>query len=107
MNFLLDTNILVGMVRSKKRSGLIKFLNPNTELLYISVATEAEIRSFAIKSNWGASRLNALDEILDDLIIIDIVQSYMNIYAQIDSFPQRSNPAFTNYNFNTPQTWQK
>lgn len=107
MNLLLDTNILIGLVRSKNPKSLLKYLNPDNQLLYISVATEAEIKSFSVKSNWGANRLNKLDEVLDYVIIVDIVQSYVNVYAQIDSFSQRLNPAFTNYNFNTPRNMGK
>lgn len=107
MNLLLDTNILIAVTRSRNVAGLMKFINPQNVAAYISVVSEAEIRSFAIKNNWGAIRLTALASFLDQLRIIEIDQSHVTTYAQIDSFSQRLNPNFSKYNFNTPRNMGK
>ena len=105
--FLLDTNILVNILRAKDISGLIQFINPDNALLYISVATEAEIKSLAIRNNWGPNRKTALDTFLDQINIVEINQLCVNSYAEIDAYSQRLNPAFEVYNFDTPRNMGK
>jgi tRNA(fMet)-specific endonuclease VapC len=107
MSIVIDTNILIAIVRSKNATALTKYLGVSQQRVYVSIVTEAEIKSFAIKNNWGRSRLNILEEFLEDVNIIEVDRSYVNIYAQIDSFSQRLNPNFTSYNFNTPRNMGK
>ncbi len=107
MALVLDTNILLNIVRSKNRARLIRYFNPNKTLMYISVVTEAEIRSLSIRNKWTLKRLNALSEVLEDVQVIEIDQSHVISYAEIDSFSQRLNPNFTNYKFNTPRNMGK
>ena len=49
MNLLLDTNILVFISRTKDTDSFVDFINPENATLYISVASEAEIKSIALK----------------------------------------------------------
>jgi len=107
MSIVLDTNILITIARSKNTPALIEYLGVSRQRVYISIVTEAEIKSFAIKNKWGQSRLNVLEEFLEDVNIIDVDRSHVTTYAQIDSFSQRLNPNFTNYNFNTPRNMGK
>lgn len=53
MHLLFDTNILLAIVRSRNYAGVINFLNPENRLVYVSVASEAEIKSIAKRSDWG------------------------------------------------------
>lgn len=57
MNLLFDTNILLAIIRSKDSDGIIEFLNPKNKAMYVSVASEAEIKTIARKANWGVSRV--------------------------------------------------
>lgn len=107
MNLILDTNILIALVRSKNINDLHAFINPDQKKLYISIVTEAEIRSFSIRNQWGVGRMDILESFLDEVGIIDINQSLIKVYVEIDSFSQRSNAAFTNYNFSSPRNMGK
>lgn len=97
MNLLLDTNIILNIVRAKDYHGIIHFINPNDFPLYISVVSEAEIKSIAIQNNWGVKRKNILDQFLEEVYIIEINQLYVTIYAEIDSYSQGRNTNFPDY----------
>lgn len=107
MNILLDTNIIISLVRAKNFNAIINFINPSNSLLYISVVSEAELKSLALRNNWGLNKRNLLDSILDQLNIIDVDKFYVNIYAEIDAYSQRLNPKFENYPFDTPRNMGK
>lgn len=38
MNLLLDTNILLYIIRAKDIKGIIDFINPDNSVIYISIA---------------------------------------------------------------------
>jgi|SRR3569833_652476 len=107
MNFLLDTNIILNITRSKDIHGIIRFLNPDNSPLYISVVSEAEIKSIAFRKKWGANRLDRLNAFLEGCHIVDVDQLFVNIYAEIDAYSQRSNPNFELYPFDTPRNMGK
>ena len=107
MNLLLDTNIILNIVRSRDFAGVINFVNPDNSPIYLSIVSEAEIKSLAIKNNWGINRRTILDNFLDQVNIVEINQSYVNIYTQIDTYSQRVNPSFENYSFDTPRNMGK
>ena len=96
MNFLLDTNIIVFMLRSPDGIAQIErdypfFSSENNAI--ISVITIGEIKSLAIRNKWGAKKLNTLDQILQKLIITDInIQPLIDKYAEIDNFSQGTLP---------------
>jgi len=89
MNLLFDSNIILAIVRSKNYDEIINFLNPDNDPVYISVVSEAEIKSIAIQNNWGANRRNKLEDFLDLVNIIEVNQIYINTYAEIDSYSQK------------------
>lgn len=91
MNLLFDTNILIAILRSRNYDGIVNFFNPERKLVYISVATEAEIKSIALRLKWGEQRMRRLDNFLAEIIIIDINQNYINSYIEIDTYSQRIN----------------
>lgn len=107
MNLLFDTNIILTVVRSNNYAEIINFLNPNNDPIFISVVSEAEIKSIAIQNNWGANRRNKLDEFLDRVNIIEVNQLYINTYIQIDSYSQHKNPAFAEYSFSSSRNMGK
>ena len=107
MNILLDTNILVFLTRSKNFDDLINFINPQDALIYISVVTDAEIRSLALRKNWGIGRIELLENFLSRINIIDVNQLLTQAYVGIDAYSQRENPNFTSYSFTTPRNMGK
>jgi len=104
---LLDTNILLNIVRLGDFKGVMQFINPYNEVIYISVVSEAEIRSISLKNKWGEKRQDILYNFLSEINIVEINQSYVNIYAEIDSYSQRANPSFHTYQFDTPRNMGK
>jgi len=107
MNLLLDTNVILNIIRAKDVAAITNFINPHGSLIYISVVSEAEAKSLAIRNKWGTNRLNHLNNFLDTVTIIDVNQLSVNIYADIDAYSQRLNPAFENYPFETPRNMGK
>ncbi len=106
-NILLDTNIILNIIRADDFRDATRFVNPENLLLYISVVSEAEIRSIALRGKWGTKRLTILDYFLDKVHIIDVNKPLVSIYSEIDAYSQRLNPNFQNYGFDTPATWVK
>jgi len=107
MTLLLDTNIILNITRSKDIDGIIDFVNPDNSPLYISVVSEAEIKSIAFRKKWGANRLDILNGFLESCQIVDVTQTFVNIYAGIDAYSQRLNPNFETYPFDTPRNMGK
>lgn len=92
MNYILDTNILLTYLRETEITKKIeKEYNPldkeNTAI--ISVVSVGEIKSIAIRNNWGNKKLKTLDEFLNTFLIADInVKSIIERYAEIDAYSQ-------------------
>jgi tRNA(fMet)-specific endonuclease VapC len=107
MNLLLDTNIILFINRAKDIPGIIRFINPDNAPFYLSIVSEAEIRSFAIRKKWGIKRLDLLNGFLDEADIIEVNQSLVKTYTEIDNYSQRLNPNFENYPFDTPRNMGK
>jgi len=107
MNLLYDTNIILMVIRAKDYPGILYFLNPEDISVYISIVSEAEIRSLAIRKKWGTVRLDLLNNFLDQVQIVDVNDLSVNIYAEIDTYSQRLNPKFAEYPFNTPRNMGK
>ncbi len=106
-NILLDTNIIVAIVRAKDDKGLLKLISPDNSKIYISIVSEAEIRSLAIRNRWGSNKLRFLEGFLNGVTIVDITPVFVAIYAEIDAYSQRQNPDFERYSFNTSRNMGK
>ena len=107
MNILVDTNILLNMVRVKRNDKLESFINPNQVSIFTTVANEAEAKSIGIRNGWGIEKFLKLDTVLETMDVIEITQSYIQTYVEIDTFSQRSNRNFLNYDFDTPRNMGK
>lgn len=107
MNLLFDTNIILTLIRSNNYDNIIGSINPANVPVYISVVSEAEIKSIAIQNNWGINRRNKLNLFLDNVNIVEISQIFVNTYTEIDSYSQCRNPAFVDYPFSTPRNMGK
>lgn len=107
MNILLDTNIVLQIVRTKNRKKLTSVINPNDNTFYISVVIEAELKSIAVRNKWNQKRMTDLDEFLGGVRIVDVSQMLVQAYIEIDTYSQRQNPNFTEYDFDTPRNMGK
>jgi len=107
MGLLFDTSILIAIVRAANHPDLIRFLNPKSSQVYISIVSEGEIKCLALQNKWGPSKISILDRLLDEIIITDITNIAINTYSQIDSYSQLRNPGFKKYPFKTPRNMGK
>ncbi len=96
MDYLLDTNIVLNLIRESPLSKQLKTdyqLFKSPQRLFVSVVVEGELESLALQNQWGKTKLNDLTHYLDNLIIVDIrVQSIIKRYAEIDAFSQNKLP---------------
>ena len=107
MNLIFDTNILVCLVRAVDINAILQFLNPQNNFIYISVVSEAEVKSLALQNRWGINRQDVLNHFLNQVTILDVNQINVNISTQIDAYSQIKNPNFLNYPFDTPRNMGK
>jgi tRNA(fMet)-specific endonuclease VapC len=107
VNILLDTNIILNLIRADNYGGLMRFINPENARIYVSVASEAEIRSLAIRKKWGPIKIDFLEEFLSRINIVDINRFFISTYAQIDAYSQCQNSDFDSYPFKTPRNMGK
>jgi tRNA(fMet)-specific endonuclease VapC len=107
MNLLLDTNIIIQISRPHQITSFLKVINPNDDELYISLASYAEVMSFATRNNWGERRLEKLNDFISNVRIVEITDYLINFYVEIDTFSQRKNPNFTTYDFPSAITMGK
>lgn len=113
MDYLLDTNILLIYARgnnlTKKIEEDLKLLTGDNQLV-ISVVSVGEIKSLAIKNNWGSNKISRLGKLLNKFIVADInVESITDRYAEIDAYSQGKLPnkkgAFSSRNMGKNDLW--
>lgn len=94
--YLLDTPILVHYIR---RDSVMLRIEAEHSLLrqpltLISVVTEGEVRSLALKFGWGTDKLRRLHNLLDYHVIVPIPYAdIVDAYARIDRFSEKSGRA--------------
>lgn len=94
--FIIDTNILVGIIRGSDYASYVikKFdlFNPENICL-ISIVSHAEINSFALKRNWGEEKIKIMNDLLNKIPEVKI-DSYnlINAFAEIDSYNLGKHP---------------
>ena len=92
--YLLDTNILVHLMRGKAvglaieaRFGLRGVLSRSL----VSVVTVGEMYALARKWNWGATRQDALRKLLSQLVWVDINHpDILTAYGELDYLSNRA-----------------
>src|SRR5690606_31882598 len=60
--------------------------------IIVSVVTKAELESFIAQNNWGKSKIEKLNKILQEITFIDIStadQLLIDSYTEIDAFSKR------------------
>lgn len=113
MEYLLDTNIVLIYARgnnlTKKIEEELQLLSGDNQLV-ISVVTVGEIKSLAIKNNWGKSKVAKLSQLLNEFIVADInVEEITERYAEIDAYSQGKLPGkkgkFSSRNMGKNDLW--
>jgi tRNA(fMet)-specific endonuclease VapC len=96
MVFVLDTNILIHLIR--QTPDVQAYLNKigafnRNNYMNISIVSVAELKTFAYRNNWGASKMTALNALVTALnpIAIDN-QNIVDAYVEIDLFSQGKHP---------------
>ncbi|NGM63059.1 type II toxin-antitoxin system VapC family toxin [Sphingobacterium sp. SGG-5] len=106
MNLLFDTNILILLAKDHQQK-LIDEINPDNRKIFISIVSIAELKSLALRHNWGIKKWQVIHNILDEAVIIEINENLVDTYTQIDNYSQRRNPLFSHYPFTTPRNMGK
>jgi tRNA(fMet)-specific endonuclease VapC len=65
-------------------------LRKRTERPLISIVTVGEALAMSRRLSWGPSKKAALENLLQDLVIVDISDEILDLYAQIDVFLRRA-----------------
>jgi hypothetical protein len=91
--FLLCTNVVLALVRGKALATHIDStfgLRASKVRPMISVVTPAELHVLARLNNWGANRLAALQNALDNLVKVDVNHpDVLDCYVEIDVYSHR------------------
>ena len=106
MNLLFDTNILIHLAKDYSLK-LLQQVNTNSDKVFISVVTVGELKSIALQNNWGPRKLNLVDVLLEEILIVEISENLIDTYAQIDAYSQCKNPSFDNYPHQTARNMGK
>lgn len=107
MNFLLDTNILLVLSKNRSSDFLDSIIDNEDSRIYLSIVTLAEIKSIGFRNNWSKEKWHILDTVLKRFAIMEVNESLLDTYVQIDAYSQRRNPSFHEYGFSTPRNMGK
>jgi tRNA(fMet)-specific endonuclease VapC len=87
---LLDTNILIHLLRGSPIGRRIESefrLSDRVHAPLISIVTVGEILAFAQKKGWGPAKIESMQSLLRQLVVVDIhSESVLRSYAEVDSF---------------------
>jgi len=94
-NIVIDTCVFIHIVREtatgKKCLEELEKYDEAANVI-VSVATKAELESFIAQNNWGKSKIERLNKILEEITYIDISnadQLLIDSYTEIDAFSKR------------------
>jgi len=107
MNLLLDTNILLYLSKNPKRVlGNIP-VDFDNDRVYLSIVSIGELKSLAFQNNWSIERWDVVKNFYDSCNVLEVNESLINAYSQIDAYSQRRNPGYDEYGFATPRNMGK
>jgi len=86
MNLLLDTNILIYFAKHRAPQLLMQRINPNGQKVFVSIVSIAELKSIALKNNWGLRKWQTIISLLDEIIVVEINENLTDTYVEIDAF---------------------
>ncbi|MBI5095539.1 MAG: type II toxin-antitoxin system VapC family toxin [Candidatus Hydrogenedentes bacterium] len=96
MSYLLDTTILVGLLQAAPYADYASKKYALWEISsapIISVVTVAEIRSFSLRRQWGAERMERIEDLFRKIPQVPCNHpSVINKWAEIDAYNHRKHP---------------
>jgi tRNA(fMet)-specific endonuclease VapC len=97
-NILLDTNILIHLVRGNAIAQKVKEYvgTLNDPQLFVSVVNIAEAESLMLQWNWSPEKMESLKRLIASFIAIDIEQNnkeLIDAYIIIDAYSQGKTPS--------------
>jgi tRNA(fMet)-specific endonuclease VapC len=94
---LYDTNVIIYITADSSRVQRVRsFVNPNKQAEYMSLVSFAELRSFAFQRKWEAKRLERLEAIVAEILIINLdLEEIIEKYIEIDSFSRNMHPNYS------------
>lgn len=97
-NILLDTNILIHLVRGNAIAQQVKNYvgSVNEPQLFVSVVNIAEAESLVVQWKWPNDKIERLKKLITSFIAIDIEQNnseLLDAYVKIDAYSQGKTPA--------------
>ncbi|MDO9635228.1 MAG: type II toxin-antitoxin system VapC family toxin [Paludibacter sp.] len=97
-NILLDTNILIHLVRGNAIAQKVKEYvgTINEPQLFVSVVNIAEAESLMLQWNWTPEKMESLKKLITSFITIDIEQNnkeLLDAYISIDAYSQGKTPS--------------
>jgi tRNA(fMet)-specific endonuclease VapC len=90
-SYLLDTNILVGMIRGAAFAAYAReryALFDESTTVVVSIVSVGEIWSLAYQLRWGRNKRDALEDLLQRLPTVNLSHSIARRFAEIDAFSQ-------------------
>lgn len=91
---LLDTTVVLHLVRGNEvaqRMDAAYALRNRSDRPLISIVSLGEARCFALQLGWGQTKLDALDTLLREFVVVDIHNaSVLDQYAKIAAFAKRN-----------------
>ena len=93
---LLDTNILIHLVRENRTGIAIDFrfqLRGRPERPLLSIVTVGEGLALSKRLSWGAAKIAALEKLFEDCVIVKISDEILELYAQLDTYLVRAGKA--------------
>jgi tRNA(fMet)-specific endonuclease VapC len=92
--FLLDTNIVLALMRSNSLGRSIDLayqLRTNLNRSLISIVTVGEMQSLARQFRWSGAKLESLRAMLDELVVLDISDPTIpEAYGEIDEYCRKA-----------------
>jgi predicted nucleic acid-binding protein len=94
-SIVIDTCVIIHIVRgSTTGQNCIEALQSYDEAdnIITSVVTKAELESFIIQANWGKTKIEKLNKLLEEITVIDISsadQLLIEAYSEIDAYSKR------------------
>ena len=89
VSYLLDTNIILALMRWNalgKQIDQAYGLRANLNRSLISVVSVGELLSLTRQLNWGRAKVDRLNALIDQLIVLDINEpSILDAYGEVDS----------------------
>jgi len=96
MRFLLDTNILLHLLRKSdlyKETDRRLALSNSENIIIISTVSKGELMALGKRNNWGEAKLVGLSSLMNRLIIVDVVaenEAMFEAYSTMDCYSQNA-----------------